>query len=105
MAATPRLARLEALLQDDPGDPFLRYGVALEHASAGDDPTAAAALTALIADSPEYVPAYLMAGQILAKLGREPEAAAVLRAGVGAARAQGNTHAAGEMDGLLATIE
>lgn len=105
MAATPRMVQLEALLRDDPADPFLRYGIALEHASSGDDPAAAAALASLVTDSPDYVPAYLMAGQILARLGRESEAVATLRSGVAAAQAAGNTHAAGEMVALLATVE
>ena len=34
---TPRMEQIEALLADDPTDAFLRYGLALEHASAGDD--------------------------------------------------------------------
>ena len=100
-----RLAQLEAQLADDPADPFLRYGVALEHESGGDSNAAAQKLAGLIADSPDYVPAYLMAGQILAKLGRETEAADVLRAGVAQAHKAGNEHAAGEMAALLATVE
>ena len=55
-----------------------------------------------------YVPAYLMAAQALGRLGRETEAAAVLRDGIAAARAEGTgdaLHALGEMQGLLATIE
>jgi predicted Zn-dependent protease len=101
---TPRMDQIEALLADDPADPFLRYGLALEHASAGDDATAADLLLRLIADQP-YVPAFLMAGQILSRLNRVDEACAALRGGITAAREQGNAHAEGEMSGLLATIE
>ena len=100
-----RLAQLESQLADDPTDPFLRYGVALEYDSGGDAKTAAAKLAGLIADSPDYVPAYLMAGQILAKLGRDLEACDVLRSGVLQSKAAGNEHAAGEMAALLATLE
>jgi predicted Zn-dependent protease len=98
------MAQIEALLADDPADPFLRYGLAMEHASAGDDATAADQLLQLINNAP-YVPAFLMAGQILNRLNRVDEAVAVLRRGVAAAREQGNAHAEGEMAGLLATIE
>ena len=105
MDHTTRLAQLEAQLADDPTDPFLRYGVALEHESGGDSKTAADKLASLIADSPDYVPAYLMGGQILAKLGREMEACDVLRLGVTQAKSAGNEHAAGEMAALLATLE
>ena len=101
---TPRMDQLEALLADDPADPFLRYGLALEHASAGDDATSAEHLLRLIADTP-YVPAFLMAGQILNRLNRVDDACAVLRRGIAAAKDQGNAHAEGEMAGLLANIE
>ena len=107
MARTPRMEQLEAMLAAEPDDAFLRYGLALEHAGTGDDATAVRLLRELIAlkQADPYVPAYLMAGQMLARLGREPEAAAVLRDGIEAARATGNLHALGEMQGLLATLE
>ena len=101
---TPRIEQIEALLADDPTDSFLRYGLALEHSSAGDEATAADHLLRLIADTP-YVPAFLMAGQILNRLNRVDEACSVLRRGIAAAREEGNAHAEGEMAGLLASIE
>ena len=107
MPRTPRMDQIEALLADDPDDAFLRYGLAMEHASTGDDETAARLLLELIErkQADPYVPAYLMAGQILQRLGRETEAVKVLRAGVATARAAGNLHAMGEMEGLLATLD
>ncbi len=101
---TPRMEQIEALLADDPADPFLRYGLAMEHASVGEDAAAAEHLLRLIAETP-YVPAFLMAGQILNRLNRADEACAVLRRGIAAAREQGNAHAEGEMATLLASIE
>jgi hypothetical protein len=101
---TPRMQQIEALLADDPTDSFLRYGLAMEHAGAGDPAEAARLLLEQVATDP-YVPAYLMAGQYLARLGRESEACDVLRRGIEAAQKQGNTHALGEMQGLLATLE
>ena len=110
MAKTPRMERIEAMLADDPDDSFLRYGLAMEHSSAGDDESAVAVLRDLIARAAAspYVPAYLQAGQALLRLGREPEAAAVLRDGIAAATRVGTPealHARGEMQGLLATAE
>jgi predicted Zn-dependent protease len=101
------MAQIEALLADDPADPFLRYGLALEYASAGDDATAARLLRELIDSTPDqpYVPAFLMAGQVLNRLGRVAEACDVLRKGIEAARTVGNDHARGEMEGLLISIE
>jgi hypothetical protein len=96
--------QIEALLADDPSDVFLRYGLAMEYVSAGDDATAADQLMRL-ADDAAYVPAFLQAGQVLARLNRIDEACRVLRRGVAAARQQRDAHAEGEMAGLLASLE
>ncbi len=101
------MAQIEALLADDPDDAFLRYGLAMEHASAGDDAECVAVLRDLIARSAAhpYVPAFLQCGQALVRLDRTEEACEVLRAGVEAARRAGDTHAQGEMQGLLVSLE
>lgn len=104
MARTPRMDQIEALLADDPADSFLRYGLAMEHASVGDEATAATLLLKLIDDAP-YVPGFLQAGQILNRLNRVDEACAVLRRGIAAAKQQGDSHAEGEMSGFLTTME
>jgi hypothetical protein len=96
--------QIETLLADDPTDPFLRYGLAMEYASAGEDVVAADHLLRLAGDS-AYIPAFLQAGQILARLQRSEEACDILRKGIQAARQQGDTHAEGEMAGLLASLE
>lgn len=101
---TPRMKQIQALLEDDPHDAFLRYGLAMEYASIGDDQTAATQLVALTSEQP-YVPAFLMAGQILNRLGRVAEAVSILQQGIVVAKQEGNSHAEGEMAGLLASIE
>lgn len=100
-----RLASIQAMLEDEPDDPELRYMLAMEHASLGDDESAVAAFQDLIARSPDYPPAYLMAGQTLQRLGRISEAKALLTLGIPAATRVGNVHAAGEMQGLLDTLD
>jgi Tfp pilus assembly protein PilF len=105
MAETERMRQLRALLADDPDDPFLRYGLAMEFAGQGDDATAAQQFRDLIAAKPDYVPAYLMLGQTCARLGDEDEARDVLRRGVTAAQRVGNEHARGEMQALLDSLE
>jgi predicted Zn-dependent protease len=98
------MEQIESLLADDPSDPFLRYGLAMEYAAADEDAVAAEQLLRLIGDTP-YVPAFLQAGQILARLNRFSEACNMLRKGIAAARQQGDSHAEGEMSALLAAIE
>jgi predicted Zn-dependent protease len=104
MAGKSRRERLEEMLAEDPHDPFLRYGLAMEHVSAGDDAAAAQCFTELLAASPDYVPAYLQAGQALVRLGRDDEAQAVLQKGVAVAQMKGDAHAAGEMQGFLDSL-
>ncbi len=98
------MEQLELLLADDPGDAFLRYGLAMEHISAGDEASGAHLLQRL-ADDSAYIPAFLQAGQVLARLNRFGEACDVLRRGVAVAQQQGDTHAEGEMAGLLSSLE
>lgn len=107
MAKTARMEQIESLLAIVPNDDFLRYGLAMEYVSAGDDATAAKLLTELV-DSNEnepYVPAFLMGGQAYQRLGDDEKACAILRRGIAAATKAGNDHARGEMEGLLASIE
>ena len=101
MADKTRRRRLEEMLAQDPTDSFCRYGLAMDYASAGEDETAAKVFAELLRESPEYVPAYLQAGQVLARLGRDDEAKAVYRAGVAVAQRVGDAHAAGELQGFM----
>ncbi len=105
MAETERLRQIRALLVDDPHDPFLRYGLAMEYVSAGDDPTAVEAFRELLVASPQYVPTYLMLAQTLVRLDREGEAKEALRAGIGVAGHECDLHAQGELQAMLDSLE
>ena len=85
MTKTPRMQQIEAMLADEPDDEFLRYGLAMEHSSAGDDASAAKVLLDLIALNPAkpYIPAFLMAAQALLRTGDDTTATTVLKAGIG----------------------
>lgn len=101
---TPRRVRIEAMLANEPGDVFLRYARALELDKEGEHDDSLAQFSELIEESPPYVPAFFMAGQQLARLGRIEKAREVLRVGIDTAREQGNAHAAGEMSEFLASL-
>ncbi len=105
MTNTSRREQLEALLADDPNDPFLRYGLAMELEAQGDTPGAIDHLRSLIDDFPEYVPAFLQVGQLLIKQGEPVDAKDYLRMGMDVAMKVAEHHAYSEMEGLLASLE
>lgn len=99
-----RREKLEAMLADEPRDTFLRYSLALELAKEGSHDRAMELLSELAHEQPPYVPAFFQAGQLLAGLGRIDDARTALRDGIEAARAAGDSHAAGEMAEFLASL-
>ena len=101
MAGKTRKEQIEAMLADDPNDPFLRYGLAMEYVSQGDDEQAVRCFRELIAVAGDYVPAFLVGGQALARLARPAEARELWGRGVQVARQKGDQHAADEMQGML----
>ena len=100
-----RKQKLEEMLALDPGDPELHYMLAMEHVSEGDDAGAVLRFEKLIDVAPNYPPAYHQAGRSLHRLGRIGEARSILERGIPIALNQGNEHAAGEMQELLANLE
>jgi Flp pilus assembly protein TadD len=104
MTSPSRKQQLEAMLADEPNDPFLHYGLAMEYVSEGNDAEAVRRFRELLARTPDYVPAYLQAGQALLRLGDTDTARTLLETGIPVARGQGNQHAAEEMQGFLASI-
>jgi Tfp pilus assembly protein PilF len=99
-----RKEQLREMLADDPRDPFLHYGLAMEFVSEGNDEEAARCFRELLQVAADYVPAYHQAGQALLRLGRSAEAREVLQRGIAEAGRQGNLHAAEEMQGLLSGL-
>jgi tetratricopeptide (TPR) repeat protein len=95
-----KIAALNEILQLDPANAFARYGLAMELNSQGKPDAALAEFATLIGHNPDYVPAYQMSAQVLAKLGRTEEALARLHEGIGTANRTGNQHALAEMDAM-----
>jgi hypothetical protein len=98
-----RLPLLRTMAAARPGDPFPRYGLAMELCKRGDD-EAVVVFESLLADHPGYVPSYLMFGNLLVKRGERARAAAVLDRGIAAARAAGDEHALGELSSARAEL-
>jgi tetratricopeptide (TPR) repeat protein len=99
-----RIATFKSLIARSPGDPFPRYGLAMEHKSRGNLTEAWTTFSELIEGFPDYIPTYLMAGGTLVNLGRKDEAIAVYRRGIDAAARKGDAHARGELESALNEI-
>ena len=95
-----RLLYLEKITSEGSTDPFAWYGLALEYKTLGRVDDALRTFEALRKQSPDYVPMYLMCGDMLKAAGRDG-AKEWLEAGVAAARAKKDAHALGELEAAL----
>ncbi len=100
-----RLAMLQQFANTKPDDPFPRYGLAMEYKKLGRLQEASDQFDQLMANHPDYVATYLMAGNTLEARGMPQEAANVYRRGIAVADKARNEHAKGELEGALAAID
>jgi predicted Zn-dependent protease len=96
-----KIALFTQILEQNPTDAFTRYGLAMAYAAESNTDAALTEFNTLIQHNPDYVPAYQMSSQTLAKLDRNEEAIARLKEGLAAAQRTRNAHAAAEMQALL----
>ena len=96
-----RRQMLEEFVSKKPDDVFSRYGLAVECMNSGDPAAADTHFRALLERHADYIPAYLMYGQLLARESRTGEARQVLSTGIAAATKEGDQHARSEMETLL----
>lgn len=99
-----RLAMLNEILEQNPGDAFARYGLAMEYSKNGRVEEAMAEFAKLLATHPDYTPGYFMAAQTLAAANRVDEAKKMLVDGIASAKRTGNAHALSEMEGMLGEL-
>jgi thioredoxin-like negative regulator of GroEL len=99
-----RRQMLEEFVAKKPDDAFSRYGLAMECMNSGDPAAADGHFRALLEQNADYIPAYLMYGQLLARESRNEEARQVLLTGMAAAAQKGDHHARAEMETLLAEL-
>ncbi len=101
MTPEQRLAQLQKFLEQKPDDAFARYAFAMGLRSMGRQEEAVREFEELVRRAPEYVPSYLMLGQVLEALSRREEAARAYQAGVTAAVRAHDEHARGELSQAL----
>lgn len=105
MTTSDRLDKLQQLLERDPKDPFVLYGIALEHKKLGDAKTAIEFLDRTIAADASYCYAYFQKGQVQESLGDAASAKQTYEAGIAAARQMGDAHAESEIAGALSMLD
>jgi predicted Zn-dependent protease len=101
MSEPTRRQKLEALLAQEPDDPFLMYALAMECAVQGDTHAAVDWFEQLVRQHPDYIPAYHQYGKLLLQLGQQADAQQILHRGIREAQKAGDLHAAEEMEALL----
>jgi tetratricopeptide (TPR) repeat protein len=96
-----RLESLKNMVAQQPGDSFLRYGLAMEYKNAGDLEAALTEFQALMGVNPDYSAAYFHGGQTLERLGRLDEARALYREGIEVTTRKGDLHTRNEIQAAL----
>ncbi|MCG8423176.1 MAG: tetratricopeptide repeat protein [Proteobacteria bacterium] len=99
-----RIATLKSFIERNSDDPFPRYGLAMEYRNTGQLDEAQAIFDELTERFPDYLAAYLMAGNNLADLGRKEDAAAMYRNGIEVSRRLGDAHTTSELETALAEL-
>jgi tetratricopeptide (TPR) repeat protein len=100
-----RLEKLTKMLEREPNDTFLIYGLALEHKKLGDSARAIELLDRVIQLDPGYCYAYFQKGAVLESTGDNDAAKSVYLTGIDAAKKKGDAHAQGEIEGALSMLE
>jgi tetratricopeptide (TPR) repeat protein len=96
-----RLAFLEQAIRSGSADSFVYYGLGMEYRKAGRVDESLAIFTELRARDEDYLPMYLMVGQMLTEAERKPEACEWLEAGIALARERADQKALGELETAL----
>ena len=99
-----RIETLQQMLEADPGNCFLRYGLAQEHIKAGANDDAIVEFEKILETNPDYQAAYFHAGKTLEKLGRKDDARSTYQRGVETSHRTGDVHARSELEGALSEL-
>jgi len=100
-----KLSKLQAMLEKQPNDPFLLYGIAMEYKKMNEPTKAIAFLDRCIAADRNYCYAYFQRGQICETTGDLDAAKRSYNDGIAAAKRAGDAHAQSEIEGALQTLE
>ena len=95
------MRQLQQMLQRQPDDPFLLYGLAMEHKKAGDAAQALEYLARVTQKDPNYCYAYYQRGLVHESQGDTDAARRAYQEGIAASDRAGDAHAKGEIEAAL----
>ena len=105
LSVSDKLQKLQQMLQKQPNDTFLLYGIAMEHKKVQDWKTAIEFFDRAIQSDANYCYAYFQKGQVNELAGDIEAAKRAYQDGITAARRAGDSHALSEIEGALSLIE
>ncbi len=92
------------MLEREPSDPFLLYGVAMEHKKAGRSPDAIEFFEKTIAADSGYCYAFYQLGQLFEQMDKPDLARKWYEDGITAARVKGDDHARSELETAMSML-
>jgi Flp pilus assembly protein TadD len=98
---TDRMRQLQRMLEQQPDDAFLLYGMAMEHKKEGDAAAALEYLGRVTLKDPNHSYAYYQRGLVHESQGDTEAARRSYREGIEAADRSGDAHARGELEAAL----
>ena len=102
MPAMSKIAALEALLEENPDDPFVIYALAREYEQEAGSMQAALMYEHLVTNYPDYIATYYHYAKFLQEAGNHTEALKLLLKGIERGLEMKELHAVNEMKELLA---
>ena len=99
-----KLAKLFALLEREPRDPFLLYGIGMEYKKLAAPDKAIEFFDRTLAVDPSYCYAYFQRGQVYEQNANPAAARESYRTGIAAAAQAGDAHAQEELQAALDMI-
>lgn len=100
-----RLQQIHKMLEKEPNDTFLLYGLGMEYKKAGEWDKALESFNRVTQLDPMYCYAYHQRGLVYEAQGNFPAAKQAYQEGMAAAEKKGDLHAREEIAGALAMIE
>ena len=105
MPTGSRIDQLRALLEEEPGDPFLNYALGLEFLKMNDLQHSCEVFRGLSERSPDYLATYYQLGKVYEAMQEKEKALRTYEIGLAVAKAQGHHHTYTELRGAITALD